>query len=135
MAIGWAPPERAAFFDPRRKLPLLVSDLGQLGYREEAIAHLPVCPLPPAATNSQMLGRWYVLEGSTLGGQLVAKMLGDRLSLRPGQCRFFLSYGDEVGNKWREFCGLLDTYSSPESNDAVIEAADQTFQSLAAWMR
>jgi len=132
--LAVAPPELAMFLDNRRKRELLVHDLTSFGVPAATIASIPLCPLPAATTTAHTLGRWYVLEGSTLGGQIVAKILSDRLALERQQCSFFLSYGDEVGQRWRDFCDLLEQHASPAINDDAVAAAHATFQSLSNWL-
>lgn len=129
-----APAELAAFFAERRKVPRLENDLRALGVSPEAMASLDVCRLQPATTVAQVLGRWYVLEGATLGGQIVARHLRERLGLQAEECRFFLSYGEEVAVKWRAFCELLERYESPATDDATVEAAQATFAALENWL-
>jgi heme oxygenase len=58
----------------RRKVPLLRRDLQSRGLSLQQIDSLPVCStLPDVSTLTQTLGCLYVLEGSTLGGQILAR--------------------------------------------------------------
>lgn len=76
-----------------------------------------------------------MLEGSTLGGQLLSELFEAKFQLSPAAgCSFFRNYGPQVGPMWRDFCRLLDERSDPAHDDAVIRAADATFDSLAAWL-
>lgn len=124
----------ASYLSERRKCHRLINDLKLVGYDEEAVARLPRCPLRPLTTIPELLGRWYVLEGSTLGGQFVARHLQQRLGMPREACSFFLSYGAEVGLKWREFCDLLEQHSSTAHDDVTVETANATFASLSQWL-
>lgn len=60
-------------------------------------------PLPQIVSYPQALGVLYVLEGSTLGFQVVRKRLpANHLALTTAG-RFLLGYGPETGSHWRSF--------------------------------
>ncbi len=121
------------FLEPRRKLPLLDQDLQDLGHTGVSLATIPDCALPPLDSVATALGRWYVLEGSTLGGQLLARHFEQRFHLSSG-LSFFRSYGAEVGPMWQSCCQWLDEHSSPETDDAAIHSANETFATLSGWL-
>lgn len=124
--------ERAlpGFFAPRRKVPLLLADLRALG---SDAATLPLCrTMPPAGTLAQVLGGLYVIEGSTLGGQILSRHLS--LMLGPAPASFFRSYGESVGPMWRSFLATLAAHASPDTDNLVIEAASETFATLHDWL-
>jgi heme oxygenase len=133
--IQTLPEPLRSFLDARRKLPLLERDLRHFDHTEATLRALARCPVPPLNSAAQALGRWYVLEGSTLGGQLLAKHFVTKFELANGAgCEFFTSYGPDVGTRWREFCQLLDEYSSPATNDEAVDAANETFATLSDWL-
>jgi heme oxygenase len=69
----------------RRRAPLLVLDLARLGWAPAAVAAIPRCAaVPHPRTLGGALGCAYVLEGSTLGGQLVRRHVAGVLGIRPG---------------------------------------------------
>jgi len=120
----------------RSRSRLLESDLAALGVAEEAISAMPNCPyLPPLETIAQALGCLYVLEGSTLGGQVVAREVGN-LGLAADARGFFLSHGRNVGLMWRKFGAAIDTYAAanPEQAATICENARLTFRRLEAWI-
>ncbi|MCY1016866.1 biliverdin-producing heme oxygenase [Pyxidicoccus sp. MSG2] len=60
----------------RWKVPLLEEDLRTLGHDDGSLARLPRCALLPSLSGvPEALGCFYVLEGSTLGGQLILRHL------------------------------------------------------------
>jgi heme oxygenase len=95
-------------------------------------SQLAQCPtMPPLATGPQLLGAMYVLEGSTLGGQVLARQLAKAGSdLR----RYFMGYGDQTGPRWKAFCQLLAQATTPTNEEEIVRSAIQTFQDLAAWL-
>jgi heme oxygenase len=125
-------------FEARRKAPLLHDDLAVLGLGDGELLSLPRCGYLPTVTDTgDALGCLYVLEGATLGGQVVRRQVEQRLGLSPGRgCSFFGSYGERVGEMWREFRRFLEGYvtATPGAGDRVIAAAVGTFASLDRWV-
>ena len=114
----------------REKTPLLAADLA---FFARDLAELPRCSeLPSAATPAQVAGVMYVLEGSTLGGQLLSRHFERLLSVRPGAGgAFFAGYGARTGSMWRGFC------ERAERDGDVVESvgpALQTFDILHGWL-
>ena len=83
-----------------------------------------------------LLGSLYVLEGATLGGQILSRHFVTQfnLSCRQG-CSFFAGYGSETGRRWRAFCELLNSYSSPDGDAVIVQSAIQTFRCFENWLR
>ena len=88
----------------------------------------------PGGTLAQRLGLAYVVEGATLGGEVIARHLTRVLGANvPTQ--FFRSYGDQRGPMWRRLQDLLEKYLPDQpAVDAAIGAARAAFQSLDGWM-
>lgn len=95
-------------------------------------SQLPLClAMPPLATVPQLLGAMYVLEGSTLGGQVLARQLAKAGSdLR----RYFTGYGERTGPRWKAFCHLLAAAATDAHEEEIVQSAIHTFQHLAAWL-
>jgi heme oxygenase len=120
----------------RRKAHLLAADLRWAGLSEQSVAGLSRCSdLPLLSDPARELGCMYVLEGSTLGGQVVLRHLRDRLHLNGKGTAFFGSYGERVGMMWRSFCERLESECKSASDcDAIIESASSTFTCLDHWI-
>lgn len=116
----------------RTKTAWLVDDLEALG---AGTAALPICrELPPAPTELHLLGGCYVLEGATLGGQVIARHAGNRLGIAPDAgARFFHSYGMDVPARWQAFRQELLRHSSAANDRVIIGAAQEMFACLAVW--
>lgn len=131
-------PAIAAHFDPefllpRRRLRLIENDLIALG-------HHPADTRPPLCFGAAALGRspevalgsLYVMEGSTLGGQMIARGLrgtgwGERI-------RYFNPYGDGTGGMWSAFKALVRTRSGTTSDPKIMAGAITTFDLLQDWL-
>lgn len=95
-------------------------------------AGLPLCAaLPPLHTHAQLLGAMYVMEGSTLGGQVITRQLAKAdISLR----RYFTGAGERTGPLWKSFGQLLTAAAATTSEDEIVASAGLTFQRLGAWL-
>ncbi|MDF2973566.1 MAG: hypothetical protein K0R61_4016 [Microvirga sp.] len=133
-AVGRAPDQ--GFFERRRKTQLLVQDLEALGLKSDDIIRLPQCrPLMPLPGSEAVLGSMYVVEGSTLGGAIIARDVENRLGLdaKTG-CAYFRSYGRDIAAMWRSFGAVLLEASSPEVDDLIVESAQNTFTVMHDWL-
>ena len=130
--------ETSALSDPsRNKTAWLVQDLTALGLSPEAIGELPQCDrLPEIATRAQALGVLYVLEGSTLGGQMITKKLAQYLPIDPDvNGHYFNSYGAQTRERWQSFRQELLAEADSEAKETeIVEAARQTFSLLDEWI-
>jgi heme oxygenase len=126
-------------WERRRKSPLLADDLRALGWTDGQLARLPRCDrLPDVRTTARLLGCLYVLEGATLGGQLVRRHVARRLGLTPATgLAFFSAYGDAVGPMWREYQDRLAEAVARGAcaPDQVVDAARDTFDAFTGWLR
>ena len=123
--------------EQRLKTPALLCDLRALGRSPAAIAGLPRCTdLPAADSFASALGCMYVLEGATLGGQIIAREARRALDLTPERgCAFFSSYGAEVGPMWRAFGALLLQFAVDDAAEAaIVQGARETFQAFRRWL-
>lgn len=122
---------------PRLKVPTLFNDLRAQGLSVEAIARLPLCQALPAIDSSAAcLGVTYVLEGATLGGQILRREIASRLSLNADNGAAFLDiYGAATGRRWRAFIEYLGSRSLDASErEAVVAAARTTFSCFERWL-
>jgi Heme oxygenase len=118
----------------RRKTPLLACDLAVLGVDT---ARLPLCDaLPPLEKEEEAMGCLYVVEGASLGGQIISRILRQRLDIGPRNgAAFYNGYGDETPAMWEAFRSYLEAYAHDEARqEAVIGAARATFEALGAWL-
>ncbi|MEO5903066.1 MAG: biliverdin-producing heme oxygenase [Gemmatimonadaceae bacterium] len=82
------------------------------------------------------LGMIYVLEGSTLGGQIIASAVARSLALTPPNgCRYYIGYGSRTGSRWKETRDTIDGYSASSAErelaiDTIIGAANRAFETI-----
>lgn len=128
-------PDRS-FFRSRCKTQLLARDLAALGLESDDIMRLPQClPLMPLTAPAAVLGSMYVVEGSTLGGAIIARDVENRLGLTAETgCAYFRSYGRNVAAMWKSFGAVLLQASSPATDDLIVEAAQDTFTVMHDWL-
>lgn len=110
----------------RQRAHLILQDL------QQPASSLAFCPsLPPLGSWPQLLGAMYVVEGSTLGGQVIARQLAKaHIPLRS----YFSGYGERTGPLWKAFCQLLAQEATPANEVEIVQSASLTFQQLHAWL-
>ncbi len=115
----------------RAKLPLLARDLSALG---APLNRLPlVGVVPDVSTLSRAVGALYVVEGATLGGQIIRRHVCKRLGIEATTgARFFTGYGAATRLMWSRFGNYVDHAPSLEL-PAAIGAAIETFQTMTTW--
>ena len=127
-------PEILTDYNERRKAAALGNDLQALN-----------SALPTQATGNQLpaidntleaFGALYVIEGSTLGGKIISKMVQQHMGITDGKgLSFFDGYGEDTGIKWAGFQEKLNSIAqTPEQEDEVITAANNTFLKFKEWM-
>jgi heme oxygenase (biliverdin-IX-beta and delta-forming) len=123
-------------FAGRWKTALLEADLRTLGMDESAIAGLARCsPLMRLSHPADAWGAAYVVEGSTLGGAVIAKAVRRHLGFTADRgCAYFAGYGRHSAARWRIFTEKLDLLASPEIDERVIASALATFERMRTWL-
>ncbi|RMQ47214.1 Heme oxygenase [Pseudomonas cichorii] len=121
----------------RIKTPVLVQDLRALGMTDEAIDALAQCrKLPLIDTPGACLGVLYVLEGATLGGQVLRREIHKRLGLDEHTGAAFLNvYGSATGIRWKTFLAYLDSVPDEAATlTSAAQAAQSTFACFEHWL-
>ena len=92
--------------------------------------------LPEMNDIPSLFGSMYVMEGSTLGGQLIARHLEATLNLKQGKGdAYFYGHGNKTGPLWKEFGELLKMRVEDDQSEAVIASAKAMFATFGEWMR
>lgn len=121
-------------FESRRKVPLLTADLKHWNV---AVSELPLASdVPRVASAAEGFGCLYVLEGATLGSQIIKRLLMQHLSVSvENGGAFFNAYGDRVMEMWHSFRASVSQFASahPHEHDTIIATAQDTFIKLDAW--
>jgi heme oxygenase (biliverdin-IX-beta and delta-forming) len=119
-------------FEERRKIPKIEKDLAVLGILEEARNASVYNGLPNLDSIKSAFGSLYVVEGASLGGQIINRHLKQKLDLSPENGgAFFSGYGEKTGEMWKEFCTFITEFSeSNNADETIINTAKRTFESF-----
>lgn len=122
-----------ADIDERRKAHWIIEDLKLM----DAESSPALCTSLPAMHNTaDALGAMYVLEGSTLGGRIICKMIANSLpSTANAGLHFFEGYGHLTVEKWNTFGSYINSFTGNfNEEDKMIAAATSTFITFKNWI-
>lgn len=109
--------------EERAKLPALEADRHILSIPGEI--NLPAHIFVPGIHDQQQaLGAMYVMEGATLGGNMIVRHLKKTAALAALSFHYYGVYGETTGEKWKRFQNVLNTYVSPDSEACVAKATE-----------
>ena len=119
---------------PRPRLPLLEHDLRTLGVGNDIMTAIPSCAHAASLGEHQdtALGSVYVLEGSTLGGRVVARHFAEAPWWPAAGLGYFDPYGDETATRWRHT--LAQLAAAGGDADRIVAGAVRTFEILQLWL-
>ncbi|MBS1687580.1 MAG: biliverdin-producing heme oxygenase [Bacteroidetes bacterium] len=121
-------------YTKRRKAASILNDIHYFA------PHYPVpglcCSIPSITNQYEAIGVLYVLEGSTLGGKIISKMLKSNLLLeQDAGIRFFSGYGDDNERMWSLFINHINGLPfSPAQQQEAAESAKNTFLLFRQWI-
>ncbi len=121
----------------RQKTQLLVDDLRLTAQDINTLNVVPDSVFTSYYTNACIAwGGMYVLEGSTLGGQIITKhlqrILGDTIT---DKTHYLTPYGAETGSMWKTFLHHFSEVAATKCDqEEIIESAVQTFSLMNRWM-
>jgi heme oxygenase len=122
-------------FERRRKASALLNDITAISGQPAVVPDS--CVDIPAITNTaQALGAMYVLEGSTLGGQVICQILQRNLHVPElsAALNFFNGYGSETQSYWDTFVHYLQGYNGTAAQqEQMLDAAADTFDKFRLW--
>ena len=133
--VMWEPQVMALAADPRlleprSKLSALERDLGALGLPVATSPRKGGFDLDYLSTPAAAWGSLYVIEGSTLGGQVISKALRTAAWAPDGGLTYFNPYGRRTAAMWAEFREALEAHECALDVDGVVEGARATFRVL-----
>jgi heme oxygenase len=124
--------------DIRKRAVHIAQDLKTLGADETALASLPLCvDIQSPRSPGELLGALYVVEGSTLGGRMLARALSSLFGqdAMDGR-RFFYGYGERHGVMWRDFVTRLEANAATRDQQIeILNGATKTFHIFEVWMK
>jgi heme oxygenase len=129
-------PELAHELMTRSRLQHLRDDLTALGLTNAEICCVPLCIDAHRVTidEARALGSFYVLEGSTLGGQLITRQLSNAPGFPAQGLSYFNPYGARTGKMWRWFKRWFEIQAEHHEADDIVSGARGTFDVLQKWL-
>lgn len=119
-------------YDRRRKSQAIADDLKLLGHEAHSA---PLCSdTPKLHSIPQALGCMYVLEGSTLGGKIISKMLVKEVPELERSMTFFQGYREETMDMWQKFKQYLQQMVDEVHHEEAQLAAKETFVKFKTWI-
>lgn len=119
-------------FDSRKKTAALAKDLEVLGLNPADYSTNDITL--DLSDFHKAMGTYYVLEGSTLGGSVIARQLAKNEAIAAAtgsQFNFYGCYGDMVGPRWKAFQQvLLNVATDAAAEDKMVAGAAATFDAM-----
>lgn len=113
--------------DKRVKANVMQSELANLGLQYDASVKQDTTGISAA----KALGILYVIEGSTLGGNVIARALSKNEAFKEVTFNYFSFYKDQTGPMWTKFKTVLDEYvTSDEAKQECIDGANLAYGTL-----
>lgn len=118
----------------RRKAGNMEKDLAVL---LEDVKRTEAVDLPDTGSEAAALGCFYVMEGSTLGGTVITKVIKDKNPGIPDNAfSFFSGYGAANMDMWKAFVTRFnELLVTDEQVTAATAAANDCFAKLEQWIR
>lgn len=109
----------------RAKLKFLESDMQSLGLETKYSAESPTIK-----SEAEALGILYVMEGATLGGNIIARNLAKNPNFQDIKLNYFGAYGDQTGVLWKQFREVLENHQAEESSADYLQGAKRAYEFL-----
>ena len=116
------------------KTPVLKRDLLYFRVDPDSVKKLPTESFT-VKNIEEAIGMLYVLEGSSLGAQVLSRHFERELKVSPGKgLDFFSGHGAETMPRWLRFKEKLETLGSELDHSRIIVSAKKTFNLLENWL-
>ncbi|WP_313374509.1 biliverdin-producing heme oxygenase [Chishuiella sp.] len=108
------------------KLNLIEKDLQELEIKE-----LDLPKLFKLDNRAEAFGALYVIEGSMLGGNVIAKTLKKYPDLENKSFNYFGHYGDKLGKSWKVFLSYInEEFTTENEKKEVFVGAKKAYEDL-----
>lgn len=116
----------------RLKLSALEKDLNYWGIDSLTLPGLDFELFIPQKNTAEVLGALYVLEGATLGGNVIKRhiLANPNFKAHEGGLNYYGVYGEELSTKWKKFVSVLNERVTETDYERCINSANQTFNNL-----
>jgi heme oxygenase len=120
-------------FRPSDRSGWLAQDLRYFGAHGNFTT--PCWQWPKIDAVAELVGRLYTIEGSTLGGQVIARQLEQSIGVGPESGgRMFHGHGQSTYAHWQAFIEFADRECPVADTDAACAAANRMFVELSHHM-
>jgi heme oxygenase len=126
-----------AYSEKSSRAARLRRDLAALGVSDARIAAAPSAGalLPPLGTEAAALGCAWVVEGSALGGRVLARGLGTILGANTEAGGSFFLPAPGQPERWRRCCAAVESCGAePARCAAMVDAAAGIFGVFETWL-
>lgn len=124
--------DRIPDYAQRRKSNAILNDITACGYHLHPSDSIPL--VPNIDNFAAAIGAAYVIEGSTLGGTIIAKMISTQLNIpATNGFSFFNGYGDATRAMWERFRAYLNALATTAEQENAAETARDTFVNFKIW--
>ncbi|MGN7989489.1 biliverdin-producing heme oxygenase [Pedobacter sp. 22226] len=116
----------------RLKLSALEKDLNYWGIDSLTLPGLNFELYLPQKNTAEVLGALYVLEGATLGGNVIKRHILANPNFKDHEAglNYYGVYGEELSTKWKKFVSVLNERVPEVDYERCINSANQTFNNL-----
>ncbi len=110
--------------EKRKKFHLIEKDFSTLHLKDDSTISFDI------SDEFEALGALYVIEGSTLGGNVIAKQLSKTEGFEEISFYFFGCYQEKTGTMWKNFKEVLDYQIKEDNHDKVLSGAKKMYEFL-----
>lgn len=116
----------------RLKLSALEKDLAYWDIDPLTLPELNFDLFIPEQNNAAVLGALYVLEGATLGGNVIKKhiLANPNFAGHEDGLNYYGVYGEQLSSKWKTFVSVLNETVAEPDYERCINSANGTFNNL-----
>lgn len=122
-----ATPEGRRLLEGRRKVETLDGDLKRMGL---PVPTRTTVAIDGVATPGTVVGSFYVIEGSTLGGLLINKWIKSSTWVPDGGLSYFDMYGRNTKRMWNAFIQRAEAMIGIGQHEDAVRGALSTFERL-----
>lgn len=116
----------------RLKPNALTKDLDYWNINSLTLPELAFELFIPEKNTAEVLGALYVLEGATLGGNVIKRhiLANPNFKNHEDGLNYYGVYGEELSTKWKNFVSVLNERVEEADYKRCINSANQTFNNL-----
>lgn len=108
----------------REKLAALEKDMRGAGINVSEDHQVPV-KVPGFTSELEALGALYVLEGATLGGQVINNRLKKNEAFAALPLAYYNIYAQRTGSMWKQFLDIINQYND---EDSALQGAQKVYK-------